>query len=118
MDPAHTQIALHFQVVGRHLALALQHAKPDGTDPQWLENNDWNGNYIGSLNQYAVDTNSFSCTGGAQIRGVGFGKKGGAKPAERWSVGHRIRDVAEAPDGALWMVEDANPGGLFRVAPK
>jgi glucose/arabinose dehydrogenase len=33
-------------------------------------------------------------------------------------VGHRIRDVAEAPDGALWMIEDANPGGLFRVAPK
>jgi glucose/arabinose dehydrogenase len=44
--------------------------------------------------------------------------RGGAKPAERWNVGHRIRDVAIAPDGALWMVEDANPGGLFRVAAK
>ncbi len=22
------------------------------------------------------------------------------------------------PDGALWMLEDANPGGLFRVTPK
>jgi glucose/arabinose dehydrogenase len=41
-----------------------------------------------------------------------------AKPAERWNVGHRIRDVEEAPDGALWMVEDANPGGLFRGTPK
>jgi glucose/arabinose dehydrogenase len=33
-------------------------------------------------------------------------------------VGHRVRDVAVAADGALWMVEDANPGGLFRVTPK
>ena len=49
---------------------------------------------------------------------VTFDGKGGATPAERWDVGHRIRDVAEAPDGALWMIEDANPGGLFRVTPK
>jgi glucose/arabinose dehydrogenase len=41
-----------------------------------------------------------------------------AKSAERWDVGHRIRDVEVAPDGALWMLEDANPGGLFRVTPK
>ncbi len=41
-----------------------------------------------------------------------------AKPAERWVVGHRIRDVEVAPDGAVWMLEDANPGGLFRVTPK
>jgi glucose/arabinose dehydrogenase len=49
---------------------------------------------------------------------VTFDGKGGAKPAERWDVGHRIRDVAVAPDGAVWMVADANPGGLFRVTPK
>ena len=41
-----------------------------------------------------------------------------AKPAERWNVGHRIRDVEVGPDGALWMLEDANPGALFRVTPK
>lgn len=49
---------------------------------------------------------------------VTFDGKGGATPAERWSVGHRMRDVAVAPDGALWLIEDANPGGLFRVTPK
>jgi glucose/arabinose dehydrogenase len=49
---------------------------------------------------------------------VTFDGKGGAKPAERWSVGHRLRDAEVAPDGALWVVEDANPGGLFRVTPK
>ena len=41
-----------------------------------------------------------------------------AKPAERWDVGFRLRDVETGPDGALWMLEDANPGRLFRVTPK
>jgi glucose/arabinose dehydrogenase len=49
---------------------------------------------------------------------ITFDGKGGATPAERWNVGHRIRDVAVAPDGAVWMIEDRNPGGLFRVTPK
>jgi glucose/arabinose dehydrogenase len=49
---------------------------------------------------------------------ITFDGKGGAAPAERWTVGHRIRDVAVAPDGAVWLIEDANPGGLFRVTPK
>jgi glucose/arabinose dehydrogenase len=43
--------------------------------------------------------------------------KGGAKMAERWSVGRRIRDVEQAPDGSLWMLEDANPGALIHVTP-
>jgi glucose/arabinose dehydrogenase len=49
---------------------------------------------------------------------ITFDGKGGAAPAERWDVGHRMRDVAVAPDGAVWMIEDANPGGLFKVTPK
>jgi glucose/arabinose dehydrogenase len=49
---------------------------------------------------------------------VTFDGKGGAKPAERWGVHHRIRDVEVAPDGALWLLEDENPGGVFRVTPK
>ncbi|PYR43378.1 MAG: dehydrogenase [Acidobacteria bacterium] len=49
---------------------------------------------------------------------ITFDGKGGAAPAERWSVGRRIRDVEVGPDGALWMIEDANPGALFRVTPK
>jgi aldose sugar dehydrogenase len=47
-----------------------------------------------------------------------FDGTGGATPAERWSVGHRVRDVEVGPDGALWILEDANPGGLFKVTPK
>jgi len=49
---------------------------------------------------------------------VTFDGKGGATPAERWNVNKRIRDVEVAPDGAVWMLEDANPGGLIRVTPK
>jgi glucose/arabinose dehydrogenase len=49
---------------------------------------------------------------------VTFDGKGGATPAERWAVGKRIRDVAVGPDGALWLLEDANPGGMYRVTPK
>ena len=49
---------------------------------------------------------------------VTFDGMGGATVKERWDVGHRIRDVAVAPDGAVWMLEDTNTGGLFRVTPK
>jgi glucose/arabinose dehydrogenase len=49
---------------------------------------------------------------------ITFDGQGGAKPADRWSVGHRIRDVEVAPDGALWMLEDAKTGGVFRATPK
>ena len=49
---------------------------------------------------------------------ITFDGNGGAAPAERWDVGHRIRDVEVAPDGAVWMIEDDDSGGLFRVTPK
>lgn len=49
---------------------------------------------------------------------VTFDGKGGATVGERWDVAHRIRDVAVAPDGAVWLIEDANPGSLWRVTPK
>ena len=47
-----------------------------------------------------------------------------AKGAERWDVGHRIRDVEVGPDGTLWMLEDPpqgpnpQPTALFHVTPK
>jgi glucose/arabinose dehydrogenase len=49
---------------------------------------------------------------------VTFDGKGGATPAERWGVGRRLRDVEVGPDGALWLLEDNNPGALLRVTPK
>ncbi|NQW03772.1 MAG: PQQ-dependent sugar dehydrogenase [Acidobacteria bacterium] len=52
------------------------------------------------------------------ISRITFDGKGGATPAERWRVDHRVRDVAVGPDGAVWIIEDAKEGGLFRLTPK
>ena len=66
----------------------------------------WNGNaLIGGMASHTVNR-------------IVFDGKGGATPAERWDVGKRIRDIEVAPDGAIWMLEDANPGGVYRVTPK
>jgi glucose/arabinose dehydrogenase len=56
--------------------------------------------------------------GSMTLNRITFDDKGGAKPAERWDVGHRIRDVEVGPDGTLWMLEDSRTGGLYRVTPK
>jgi len=41
-----------------------------------------------------------------------------AKPAERWNVGKRMRDIEVAPDGTVWALEDSTTGGLFKITPK
>ena len=70
------------------------------TFPQWNGNGFVSGMGTQSLNRVIMDGN------------------GGAKMAERWAIGKRVRDVAEAPDGSLWLLEDANPGALIHVTPK
>jgi len=65
----------------------------------------WNGSaLISGLNQTLIR--------------IVFDGQGGAKTAERWDIGWRVRDVEVASDGALWMIEDGNPGRLVRVTPK
>jgi glucose/arabinose dehydrogenase len=49
---------------------------------------------------------------------VTFDDNGGATATNRWDVGKRVRDIEEAPDGSLWMLEDASPGGLYHLTPK
>jgi glucose/arabinose dehydrogenase len=49
---------------------------------------------------------------------VTFDGKGGATAVQRWDIGKRVRDIEEAPDGTLWMLEDAKGGGLFHLTPK
>jgi glucose/arabinose dehydrogenase len=63
--------------------------------------------------------------GSAFVSGLGSGtlnriivEGATAKPAERFAMGFRVRDVEEAPDGALWLLEDTATGGLYRLAPK
>jgi glucose/arabinose dehydrogenase len=44
-----------------------------------------------------------------------------ARKAEMWDFGTRLRDVAEGPDGALYVLEDGehgSPGRLLRLTPK
>jgi glucose/arabinose dehydrogenase len=66
----------------------------------------WNGNgFIGGLSSQTLTR-------------IVFDGKGGAKVGDRWSIGKRIRDVKQGPDGSLWMLEDANPGALIHVTPK
>jgi glucose/arabinose dehydrogenase len=67
---------------------------------------EWNGSgFIGGM-------------GTQSLNRIIFDGKGGAKTAERWNVGKRIRDVEQGPDGSLWMLEDANVGALIHVTPK
>jgi len=49
---------------------------------------------------------------------ITFDGKGGAQTAERWDVGFRVRDAEVAPDGAIWLIEDAKSGRLVRLTPK
>jgi aldose sugar dehydrogenase len=46
-----------------------------------------------------------------------FDAKGGAKETDRWDMEARIRDVAVAPDGAVWLIEDDSDGRLMRLTP-
>jgi glucose/arabinose dehydrogenase len=56
--------------------------------------------------------------GSRSLTRITFDGQGGASPAERWSIGFGVRDGAVAPDGAIWIVENANPGGLYRAVPR
>jgi len=49
---------------------------------------------------------------------VTFDGKGGATAVQRWTIGKRVRDIEEAPDGSLWMLEDAKPSGLIHLTTK
>src|SRR5580704_15875824 len=46
---------------------------------------------------------------------VTFDGNGGATAVQRWDVGKRVRDIEEAPDGSLWMLEDSTSGGLYHL---
>lgn len=48
---------------------------------------------------------------------VTFNEDGSATEADRWAMERRIRDVAVAPDGAVWLIQDANEGALLRLTP-
>ena len=40
-----------------------------------------------------------------------------AEEAARYEFPERLRDIAQAPDGAIWLIEDGEDGRLLRVTP-
>jgi glucose/arabinose dehydrogenase len=46
---------------------------------------------------------------------VSFGRDGEPVTADRWDMGARIRDVAIASDGAVWVIEDGTGAKLIRI---
>ncbi|MHC2459820.1 glucose/arabinose dehydrogenase [Rhizobium leguminosarum] len=48
---------------------------------------------------------------------VSFDPSGRVDETDRWDMDARIRDVAIAPDGAVWLLEDGSSGKLLRLAP-
>jgi glucose/arabinose dehydrogenase len=55
-------------------------------------------------------------SGEALIR-IAFSGESASK-ADQFDMGARIRFVAQGPDGAIWLLEDASPGKLMRLVPK
>jgi len=53
--------------------------------------------------------------GGTGLIRIAF--DGAPHQANRWNLGHRIRDVVAGPDGALWLIEDERDGRLLRLTP-
>ncbi|MGB7190567.1 MAG: PQQ-dependent sugar dehydrogenase, partial [Acidobacteriaceae bacterium] len=74
--------------------------------------------YKGPMFSQWNDSALASGMGSKSLVRITFDGKGGAKPADRWNIGFRVRDVEEAPDGSLWAIEDASSGGLFHLTPK
>ena len=40
-----------------------------------------------------------------------------AAKGDQWSMGARIREVEQGPDGAIWVLEDGDGGRLLRLDP-
>jgi glucose/arabinose dehydrogenase len=54
------------------------------------------------------------------IRRIELDGDGGAREAEFFDMGMRIRGLGQGPDGAIWAIEDGSRGGnggLFRLTP-
>lgn len=83
---------------GNRIAPTILCADADGGGGEWVKNEEWNGEYVGPLKDFFVDTNEILCPKGEVATGFTFYKKGGNRIAPRI----RIRYGA----GAGWVEND------------
>jgi glucose/arabinose dehydrogenase len=41
-----------------------------------------------------------------------------AREVERYPLGNRLREIKEAPDGTIWLLEDGKDAKLRKLSPK
>ena len=41
-----------------------------------------------------------------------------AREVERYPLDHRLREIREAPDGTIWLLEDGKDAKLRKLSPK
>lgn len=73
--------------------------------------------YTGSLFPEWRGSALVSGLAGTCLVRIAFDGDGNPDEAERFDMEARIRDVAVAPDGAIYVIEDDQPGRLLRLAP-
>jgi glucose/arabinose dehydrogenase len=87
----------------------------------WSPSPGLSGMVIYSGDKFAGWKNQFflGALAGLGVWRVGINEKGGLAGRELLlnSLRQRIRDVRQGPDGFLYLVVDANPGGILRVEP-
>ncbi|MBB4640131.1 PQQ-dependent sugar dehydrogenase [Rhizorhapis suberifaciens] len=42
----------------------------------------------------------------------------GARKADHWDMGKRIREVEQGPDGSIWLLQDGSGGRLLKLSPR
>ena len=117
-------VASYGREYGPNGALISQHPKKEGVEEPvltWLPSigisgmifytgdkfPQWKGNiFVGGLS-------------GQSLHRLAFNDKGGllGREALLTEARQRIRDVRQGPDGNIYVVVDANPGGVLRIEP-
>lgn len=96
------------------------HAPGDGFHPPAAH---WNPSispanlliYSGELAEDWRDSALIGGLSGEKILRVALGEP--AEVLEEWDMGERIRALAEAPDGSIWVLEDGDGGRLYQWFP-
>ena len=73
--------------------------------------------YKGNLFKSWTGDAFIAALGGEALVRVDLNGEAAAK-GDEWGMGQRIRDVDQAADGSIWLIEDGDKGRLLRLTPK